>query len=95
LQYGITSAGDNLTTGNGGLGGTHLIKNSVVLTLGGFTAEPDAAISSVYFQYGTDLTEPRIPGVVPEPSSLILLAIGAVGLAAFGLRRGSAVARRL
>lgn len=79
LQYGITTAGDNLLTGNGGLSGEHLIKNSVVFTLGGFSGEPDAKILSASFLYGTSLDEPQFEGrIVPEPGSSVLLLIGAV-----------------
>jgi hypothetical protein len=83
VQYGITSAGDNLLTGNGGLSGEHLIKNSVVFMLSGFSWEPDAVITSARFLYGTSLSEPQFEGtLVPEPSAYLLAAIGAVGLLA-------------
>jgi hypothetical protein len=84
IQYGITSAGDNLTTGNGGLSGQNLIKNSVVFTLSGYSGEPSANITSVAFQYGTALDEPRVPGIelhAPEPGSWVLLGIGGLALA--------------
>lgn len=77
LQYGITSAGDNLATGNAAVtGGFALIKSSVVFTLSGnpgFTTISDYTISNVTFQYGTDLSEPRVQGYlvntnVPEPT---------------------------
>jgi len=78
IQYGITTAGDNLLTGNGGITGTGLIKKSVHFVLGGFTSEPDAVIASVFFQYGTALDEPGfVGGDVPEPASAALFAIGA------------------
>lgn len=82
VQYGLTSAGDNLTTGNGGLNGEHLIKNSIVFTLGGFSGEPDAVILSASFQYGTSLDEPRFEGHVPEPGSLVLWLFGTLALGA-------------
>ena len=86
VNLGITSAGDNLTTGNGGIQGQWLIKNSVVFTLGGFTGQPDAKIVAASFQYGTALDEPQIEGhIVPEPSTLVLGILGALGLTA--LRR--------
>lgn len=87
LQYGLTSAGDNMLTGNGGLSGQHLIRNSVVLTLSGFAFEPDAVISSVAFQYGTDLSEPRILGIVPEPGSFALASMAAAAAWVLALRR--------
>ena len=93
VQFGITSALDNLLTGNGGLSGEYLIKSSVVFTLAGYSGEPDADISHVLFQYGTALDEPRLTGHTPEPSSLVMLAFGIGGLAAFRYRRRKAGSR--
>ncbi|MBI2826020.1 MAG: PEP-CTERM sorting domain-containing protein [Planctomycetia bacterium] len=84
IEYGITRAGDNLLTGNGGLSGQHLIKNSVTFTLSGFSGEPDAKITKVFFQYGTALDEPRDPGtpdpLIPEPSTFCLGALALAGM---------------
>jgi hypothetical protein len=80
VQYGITTAGDNLLTGNGGINGQHLIKNSVVFTLGGFSGEPDAKILSASFLYGTSLDEPQFDGQVPEPASVVLAVFGVLAL---------------
>ena len=83
LQYGITSAGDNLVTGNAAVTGNNaLIQNQVVFTLGGLPAgfDPAARILNVLFQNGTDLSEPSYPGI-PEPTSLTLLALGTTVLA--------------
>jgi hypothetical protein len=102
LQYGITSAGDNPTTGNAQVtdGGFPLIKNSVVFTLSGLLSgfDPSAlnAITNVSFQYGTSLTEPNVPGgglggaPVPEPSSVLLLGSGLIGLLWWGKKRWQA-----
>lgn len=94
LQYGITSAGDIMTTGNAQVTGSQaLIKNSVVFQL---TYDPveTFVIENVSFQYGTDMEEPNIPGVpvpgdigggapgsVPEPLTVlgVLASVGGVG----------------
>lgn len=73
LQYGITSAGDDPTTGNQKVTGTEaLIKNSVVFT---FTFDPatEFAVSNVTFQYGTSLD---YNNVVPAPGAVLLALIG-------------------
>lgn len=82
LQYGLTSAGDNAATGNGGITGTGgLIQNSVTFVLGGIGASFDpSSITNLQFQYGTDLSEPWIPGV-PTPGAAGLLCLaGAASL---------------
>lgn len=77
LEYGITTAGDNPLTNNGGTN-TPLIKNSVVFTLSGLPSgfDPEARINKISFQYGTGLDEPRLD--VPAPGSAALLALGAL-----------------
>ena len=97
LQYGITSAGDNLATGNAPVtGGEALIKNSVVFTLSGlpvgFNPAALGAVTNVSFQYGTGLTEPNVPGVttgsvtIPEPATLSLFGV-VLAVAAWRRRR--------
>lgn len=86
MQYGITSAGDDPTTGNSPVTGPNaFIKNSVVFTLSGLPSgfDPAASITDVSFQYGTSLAEPRI--TVPAPGSLALVTL--IGLAAARRRR--------
>ena len=78
LQYGITSAGDNIMTGNGGLSGQALIKHKIVIVLDGVGANFDlASIGNVSFQYGTDLSEPNIPGT-PSPGAIALAGAACV-----------------
>ena len=84
LQYGIATAGDNTATGNGGITGSEgLIKNSVIIRLGGighhFSLD---SITNVGFQYGTNLSEPYVPSI-PAPGSLAALSL----LSAATLRR--------
>ena len=85
INLGITSAGDNILTGNGGIQGQWLTKNAVVFTLSGYSGEPDADIDSVRFQYGTALDETSI--IVPEPGTLVLSSLAVAGLAVSSLRR--------
>ena len=94
LDYGLLSAGDNPATGNSGVTGSGgLIRNSVVFTLSGLPTgfNPLTSVSNVFFQYGTNLSEPRIAGTatstpnpnsqsVPEPSTMAGLLL--TGLAA-------------
>jgi hypothetical protein len=92
IQYGITSAGDDMTTGNTPVTGTNaLIKNSVVFQLTYEEPANPLRIYNVWFQYGTDLTEPSIPSydvgekppVIPEPFTLISCFLAVSGLGVF------------
>jgi hypothetical protein len=80
-EYGITTINDDPSTGNGTAGEVPLIKNSVVITLGGL---PDnfsvSSISNISVLYGTSLTNPSF-ALVPEPASLSALALGGLALA--------------
>jgi hypothetical protein len=78
VQYGITSAGDSLATGNQAVTGKNaLIQSSVVFTLRnlpiGFQLDENT-IRNVSFQYGTDLRESTFSDGTPEPASLFLVA---------------------
>jgi hypothetical protein len=90
LDYGLLSAGDNTTTGNGGITGSGgLVKNSIKFTLSGLAANFDlsAALSNISFQYGTSPSEASFAGVkkptppkkVPEPATAVALGLFAVG----------------
>jgi hypothetical protein len=91
INYGITSAGDDILTGNSAVtGGFPLISGSVVFTLSGIGPgfNPDTDIIDVTFQYGSSLSEPSIRGTkieqlqhTPEPSSIFLLGSGILVLA--------------
>ena len=86
LDYGITSAGDDVATGNTPVtGATPLIQNAVVFTLGVPDGVMLSDISNVYFQYGTSLAEPSFPHT-PEPGTVVLIA-SAVGALAILRRR--------
>lgn len=89
LQYGITSAGDNVSTGNTGLLGSEVTKSSVTFLLDIGSGFSLSQITGLRFQYGTSITEPSFTAgpptqgpPLPEPASLAL--VGAGLLAAFG-----------
>jgi hypothetical protein len=81
VQYGITTAFDTAANDNTGIA-DGLIQNQVVFTLDNFTGTL-ADISNVSFQYGTALTETRIPGAVPDSGmTATLLGVALVSLGA-------------
>lgn len=93
LNYGLTSAGDDPTTGNWPVTGKDpLIHGEVVFTLDGLPSGFDVftGISNVWFQYGTGLDEPSFEGdgddgvggnYIPEPLTIFCMlgSLGAVG----------------
>jgi hypothetical protein len=90
LNYGITSAGDNTTTGNAEVtGNVPLIKNAVLFvlscpTVGGCAQSILDAITHVSFQYGTSLGGPNL---VPLPPALVLFGTALVGMGVLSRRR--------
>jgi MYXO-CTERM domain-containing protein len=75
LNYGITSFGDDLTTGNSSVTGrVPLIKNSVCFTFDCAAGFDPSTITHAYFQYGTSLDEPGFEA--PAPGALTLLGLG-------------------
>jgi hypothetical protein len=101
IQYGISTENDTSGNDGSGLSGQQLVRNTVVFYLGGISAgfDPLQSITSVRFQYGTDLaSSPYVssdyhgPATrVPYPSSLALLGFGALG-AVLIVRRSAVVA---
>lgn len=103
MAYNLLSAGDNPSTGNSPLRTRTFIGNSVAFTLGGLPDgfDPSAAISKVYFQYGTALSEPGfrsetrdppvpVSGDIPEPMTACGLCLGVLGLVRYVRRRAAA-----
>lgn len=86
LQYGLTSAGDIKSTGNPALLDTRLTNHSVSFLLTPVSGFSLSQISNVFFQYGTNLSEPHFPGGggggpggnTPEPATLALLGLALV-----------------
>lgn len=80
VQYGITSAGDNPSTGQGAVTGDNaLIKNAVVFTLAfdtNYVLTADS-VTTLNFQYGTSLTptDPNIVVTIPEPATGVIVTV--------------------
>lgn len=69
-NFGISSLGDNLGTGNGGVQQVPIINHSVTIRLAGASGLDAAWIQDVRFQYGTSKGQPFLtgsPSPVPEP----------------------------
>jgi hypothetical protein len=97
--YGIVGSGYVAGTKiDGDATGGIVVQDFATFTFTGVSSTLDTSqITNVSFQYGTALTEPNIPGTpvepgptTPEPASVVLMAMGGMGLAAFGYRRRKA-----
>ena len=100
-SYGLASAADIQSTGNGGVLGNELTRNSVTFLLGGLPAHFSLSnIGNVTFQYGTSLSEPHvawnsvrlvddafIQRAVAEPATVGLAGVGLLALLAGRRRR--------
>ena len=92
LDYGLTSAGDDPTTGNKPVTGSFpLIKNGVVFILTGLPANyvlDASSISRLSFQYGTAMqSQPNLAGqVIPDAPTWALVIGGLLSLVAFRRR---------
>ncbi len=90
VKYGVTTDFDSLGNDRGGLKHQPLIENTVIFTLGDLSTNFTVAdISNVHFQYGTSIRDANLAGtidtdtgsppVIPEPSTLMLVAVGLLG----------------
>lgn len=77
LNYGIVPKSYIRGDGNSSVEAVPVIQYSAVFTLQGAVPQ-NASVDSVWFQYGTDLSEPSFGpgGEVPEPSPAILVGCG-------------------
>jgi hypothetical protein len=91
-DYMVAYAGYVAGTGNGNLGNTPLIRNSITFVMGGLPQNFNlSSISRVGVQYGTSLTEPYLPGTrggaIPEPGTWAMLGIGLFAVGACGRKK--------
>jgi len=90
MQYGILSTGDDPATGNGGILGNVVSRDSVVFTLSGLGTDFDLSeISNVWFHYGTSYTSPLPPPPpeMPEPVTVMAFILSAGALTGYTRRR--------
>jgi hypothetical protein len=94
VKYGVTTGFDGLGNDKSTIKHQQLIENTVVFTMGGLPTNFTLAdISNVNFQYGTDLNNDNLAGtisgssggpVIPEPNTIVLVAVGLLGCARLG-----------
>jgi hypothetical protein len=92
IDFGLTTMNDLPGNDRGGLKHQGLIRDSVQFVLFGL---PDnfslTEISDVTLQYGTSIKQPEITGeelaIIPEPSTMVLAAVGLLGAIPFVRRR--------
>ena len=89
MQYGILSTGDNPATGNGGILGNPMSRDTVVFTLTGLPGNfGPKGISNVWFHYGTDYSPPSLPQTsIPEPITMIAFVMAAGTLSGYSYNR--------
>lgn len=93
INFGLTTLNDFPGNNKGGLKNQPVIKTEVVFTFAGLPENFDlSSITDVTFQYGKSLKhDPEIAGevfdVIPEPSTITLVAAGLLGAVAFARRR--------
>jgi hypothetical protein len=84
IDFGLTTLFDLPGNDKGSIKHKGLIENTIVLVLEGLPSDFTVAdISNVTFQYGSTPKEPEITGqqiaVIPEPSTIMLVATGLLG----------------
>jgi hypothetical protein len=92
VDFGLTTLFDLPGNNKGSIKHKGLIENAIVLVLEGLPVDFTLAdISNVTFQYGNKIKEPEITGeaiaVIPEPSTIMLVATGLLGVLTVFRRR--------
>ncbi len=97
LEYGLASVGDDPLTGNGGVSGNALIRNSVVFTLNPGTDLDESFLSRIFnvrVQYGTSPSEPSFTLNPPQLTTVPLPAAAWAGLGTLACIGGARLIRR-
>jgi hypothetical protein len=87
-SFGILSAGYAGSNMDGLKSQGPYVQNSIDFILSGFSGSV-SGISDVSFQYGTSLSEPNLPAVVPEPGIATLVSFGAAALLMLRRKNGT------